>query len=321
MAESTSLPHQDALLTLLPYLLILATASNGRWPRLLCSPPGPMRVMTSLTADNLPQEGNVVGHLDAGLAAAVTIATYNEAENLPELLKRLLDLEPPVGAVVVDDASPDGTGRLADAWAERAPGRVVVIHREGKAGYGSAIQRGLAYAYLSGMPALLTMDADHSHDPAAVPALIGALSEYDVAIGSRYVRGGRVENWPPQRVVLSRLGGAFARLATGMPFRDPTSGFRAYKPSALAAIDIWSLRVRGYSFLMEALFRAWVAGLKVVEIPIVFRDRTAGRSKLSRKIILEAFLVALRLGWTRRWRPALRRYKEEMGRWSRHVAA
>lgn len=267
--------------------------------------------------EDFPQEGRLVGHLVPGLAGAVTIATYNEAQNLPELLERLLELEPPVGVVVVDDASPDGTGRLADKWTERAPGRVAVIHREGKGGYGSAIQRGLAYAYLARMPALLTMDADHSHDPAVVPLLIRALSEYDVAVGSRYVEGGRVENWPPQRVLLSRLGGAFARFVTGMPFRDPTGGFRAYRPSALETIDIWSLRVRGYSFLMEALFRAWVAGLKVIEIPIVFRDRTAGRSKLSRKIILEAFFVALRLGWTRHWPPALRRYREEMSRWTR----
>jgi len=277
--------------------------------------------MASRVLNHLPGEGYVVGHLSAGLAAAVTIATYNEAENLPLLVERLLSIEPALGVVIVDDASPDGTGRLADEWTVRAPGRAVVIHREGKGGYGSAIQRGLAYAYLAEMPALLTMDADHSHDPAVVPALIEALSEYDIAVGSRYVEGGGVENWPPQRVLLSRLGGAFARFVTGMPFRDPTSGFRAYRPSALVAIDIWGLKVRGYSFLMEALFRAWVRELRVVEIPIVFRDRTAGRSKLSRKIIFEAFFVALRLGWTRRWPPALRRYKEEMARWASAGAA
>jgi len=125
-----------------------------------------------------------------------------------------------------------------------------------------------------------------------------------------------VENWPAYRVLLSRLGGGFARAVTGMPVRDPTGGFRAYRPSALEVIDIWRLRVRGYSFLMEAVFRAWVAGLRIAEIPITFRDRTRGKSKLSKSIIVEALLVALRLGWTRRWPPALRRYRKEMSSWA-----
>lgn len=258
-------------------------------------------------------EVRVVGGLGQDLAAAVTIATYNEAENLPSLMEQLVALEPRVGVVIIDDNSPDGTGDIADSWAERRPGQVAVLHRAGKGGYASASKAGVKHAWEAGMPVILTMDADHSHDPTVVPKLVAALKDADVAIGSRYVAGGGVENWPWHRVLLSRMGGGFARLATGMPVRDPTGGFRAYRREVLGTIGWWSVDVRGYSFLMESIFRAWVAGLRIAEIPIVFRDRTRGKSKLSKKIIFEALLVALRLGRTRRWPPALRRYKREMG--------
>lgn len=261
----------------------------------------------------LPDEGVIVGALDPSLPVAVTIATYNEAENLPSLLDGLGSLDPAPGAIVVDDGSPDGTGELADERARQLPGRLAVIHRPGRSGYASAVRRGLAYGHRLGIPVLMTMDADHSHDPAAIPSLLAAIEDADVAIGSRYVAGGGVRNWPPQRVLLSRLGGAFARLVTGMPVRDPTGGFRAYRRPLLDRISLWSTRAEGYGFLMETIFRCWLVGSRIAEVPIVFHDRTRGHSKLSRSIILEAFLLVLQLGWVSRWGPARGRFLEELG--------
>jgi dolichol-phosphate mannosyltransferase len=261
---------------------------------------------------SLPNEGTVVGRLDSALAAAVVIATYNEAENLPSLLERLDAVAPAVGVVVVDDGSPDGTGKLADERAEANSGRLVVIHRQGKGGYASAVRRGLAYGYANNLPILMTMDADHSHDPAVIPDMLAAIEEADLVIGSRYVPGGAVRNWPWYRILLSKAGGCFARAVTGMPVRDPTGGFRAYRRDFLERIGIWSTRAEGYSFLLEVAFRSWLAGGRIIEIPIIFNDRTRGRSKLSRKIVVEAFVLALALGWTSRWPSARRRFVEEM---------
>ncbi len=261
----------------------------------------------------MPDEGVVVGGLDPSLPVAVTIATYNEAENLPSLLDGLCSLDPAPGVIVVDDRSPDGTGDMADERARGLPGHMAVIHRQGRSGYASAVRRGLAYGHSLGIPVLMTMDADHSHDPAVIPAMLAALEEADVVIGSRYVAGGGVRNWPPHRILLSRLGGAFARLVTGMPVRDPTGGFRAYRREVLDRISLWSTRAEGYGFLMETIFRCWIVGARIAEVPIVFHDRTRGHSKLSRSIILEAFLLALRLGWTSRYGPARRRFLEELG--------
>ncbi len=265
------------------------------------------------TPPQMHEEGAIVGQLGPGLTAVVTIATYNEAENLPLLLDRILSLDLPLGVIVVDDDSPDGTGDLADRYAANHPGRVLVIHRQAKLGYASAVRLGLAYGYRLGIPVLLSMDADHSHDPATIPSLLSAIGGADVVVGSRYVPGGRVRNWPWHRVVLSRLGGAFARLMTGMPVRDPTGGFRAYRREILDRIALWNTQAEGYGFLMETIFRCWVAGGKIVEVPIVFNDRTRGKSKLSRRIVLEAFFLVLNLGWASRWGPARRRFTEEMG--------
>lgn len=270
--------------------------------------------MSNPPAGNTSDE-RVVGGLDTGLGAAVVMATYNEAENLPVLLEKLLALQEPVGVVIVDDNSPDGTGEIAAKWAEEQAGRVVAIHRPGKLGYASAMQRGFACARDAGVPVVISMDADHSHDPAVVPEMLGAIGQADMVIGSRYVAGGAVVNWPWYRQALSRAGGGFVRLATGMPVRDPTSGFRAYRAPFLDTIGIWHTRARGYGFLMEAAFRAWMAGGRIVEVPIVFHERRKGRSKLSRRIILEAFVLALRLGWTSRWPYARRRYAREAESW------
>jgi dolichol-phosphate mannosyltransferase len=254
----------------------------------------------------------VVGGLDPGLAAAVTIATYNEAENLPALLEKLLAVQPPVGVVVVDDASPDGTGALADSLAAQHPGRIVVIHRPAKGGYASAVRRGLAWSYSAGFQRFVVMDADHSHDPAVLPQLLAGLQEAEMVIGSRYVAGGGVRHWPWFRRLLSRAGGALARLVTGLPVRDPTSGFRAFRRATLERIGVWATQAEGYAFLLETAFRAWAAGLRVLEVPIIFLDRTRGRSKLSRRIIWEALLLALRLGWVSRCPAARRRYVEQI---------
>ncbi len=255
---------------------------------------------------------SVVGHLDPALAAGVTIATYNEADNLPSLLEKLMLIEPAIGVVIVDDASPDGTGELAEQWARQRPGRVAVIHRKGKLGYASAVRAGLRLCYDAGFQVLMVMDCDHSHDPAVIPAMLERIRDADMVIGSRYVPGGGVEGWPWYRRLLSRAGGTIARTLTGMSVRDPTSGFRAFRRELLDRIGIWHTRAEGYAFLTETAFRAWLVGAEIAEVPIIFRDRKRGRSKLSRRIIFEAAVLVFILAWVSRWPPARRRYLGEM---------
>ncbi|MFB9238240.1 polyprenol monophosphomannose synthase [Plantactinospora siamensis] len=217
----------------------------------------------------------------------IVIPTYNEAENLPGLLRRLRGAVPSAEILVVDDASPDGTGELADGMAAADPG-VHVLHRPGKNGLGAAYVAGFRWAAQRGFDAVVEMDADGSHAPEELHRLLEAARHADVVLGSRWVRGARVVNWPWHRLLLSRAGNLYTRLALGMPVSDATGGFRVYRLAALAGLDLGSVASQGYSFQVELAWRAHQAGLRVVEVPITFAEREHGASKMSPTIIGEA---------------------------------
>jgi dolichol-phosphate mannosyltransferase len=226
----------------------------------------------------------------------VLLPTYNERENLPRVLRRLLALRD-VDVLVIDDASPDGTGELAEAMRRRYD-CLSVLHRIEKDGLGRAYVSGMKEALRRGYSRIVTMDADLSHSPEDVPRLLQALESADVALGSRHVPGGGVRNWPLSRQLLSQAGSLYARILLRLPLRDVTSGFRAYRAEALSAIDLEALRAKGFSFQIEILRRLLdLPGARAQELPIEFRDRAAGVSKLSGGIIAEALLEVLRLSF------------------------
>jgi dolichol-phosphate mannosyltransferase len=225
----------------------------------------------------------------------VVTPTYNERDNLPDLVAAVHRAAPEVELLIVDDASPDGTGPLADALAAADP-RLHVVHREGKLGLGTAYVEGFRYALAHGYDVVFEMDADLSHDPAYIPVFLDAIaSGADVVLGSRNIPGGGVEGWGLGRHALSKGGSLYARTILGVGVRDLTTGFKAYTRRALVAIDPGSVRSNGYSFQIETTYRALRKGLRVVEVPIVFVDRRAGRSKMSRRIFAEAIVEVWRL--------------------------
>lgn len=229
------------------------------------------------------------------LRILVVTPTYNERDNLAELVAAVHAGAPSADVLVVDDASPDGTGQLAEAIAAEDP-RVAVIHRAGKLGLGTAYVEGFRYAMDRGYDVVFEMDADLSHDPAYIPRFVEAIEAgADVVLGSRNVPGGGVEGWGIGRHVLSKGGSLYARTILGVRVRDLTTGFKALTRRALAMIDVESLRSNGYSFQIETTYRALRKGLRVVEVPIVFVDRRAGRSKMSRRIFAEAIVEVWRL--------------------------
>lgn len=227
--------------------------------------------------------------------ALVIIPTYNEAENLEEVLWRLAAAAPDVEVFVVDDASPDGTGTLAERLAADDP-RVCVLHRRAKSGLGSAYREGFRWGMERGHDVFVEMDADLSHDPGDVPRLLHALRGADLVIGSRYVHGGAVVDWPGHRLALSRGGNRYVRLATGLPVADATSGFRAFRLAVIESLDLTRTDSDGYSFQVETALLAWRAGFRVVEVPITFTERRLGASKISRRIVAEAVLRTARWG-------------------------
>jgi dolichol-phosphate mannosyltransferase len=233
-----------------------------------------------------------------GIGTWVVLPTYDEAENLPGIAAAILETLPIATLLVVDDGSPDGTGELADGLASRNP-RVQVRHRAGKQGLGRAYLDGFRVALDGGAESVVQMDADWSHDPAVLPALLEpiAAGRADLVIGSRYVRGGQVLDWGIGRRLISRLGSLFARTVLGLRPHDLTGGFKAWRASTLAAIPMHGVHAGGYVFQIEMTYRASRARARVVEVPITFRDRRVGRSKMSRRIIVEALLVVLRLRW------------------------
>ena len=218
----------------------------------------------------------------------VITPTYNERENLPRLVPMVLAQDPRLEMLIIDDASPDGTGQVADALAAEEP-RLHVLHRAGKLGLGTAYLAGFQWALERGYDWVFEMDADFSHDPSHLPQFIEALADFDVVLGSRYLDGRvTVVNWPMGRLLLSYFANVYARIVTGLPIGDATGGYKAFRRHVLAGIALDRIESEGYAFQIEMSMRAWKKGFRIGEIPIVFVDRTMGESKMSKRIIREA---------------------------------
>lgn len=236
----------------------------------------------------------------------VIVPTYNELENLEWIVGRVRTAVPDAHLLVVDDSSPDGTGELADTLAAADPA-VHVLHRAGKEGLGRAYLAGFAWGQAHRYDLLVEMDADGSHHPEALPGMITLAERHDLVLGSRWVAGGRVENWPLHRKVLSRGGNLYARLALGIDVRDATGGFRVYRAAALARLDLDRVESHGYCFQLDLVWRALQAGLDVVEAPITFTERVRGESKMGGAIVRESLAKVTAWGLTRRARAARER--------------
>ncbi|MEK7676529.1 MAG: polyprenol monophosphomannose synthase [Verrucomicrobiota bacterium] len=224
----------------------------------------------------------------------VIVPTFNERDNLPSVVQRILALPVPVDLLVVDDNSPDGTGQLADELAARHP-QVHVLHRTEKNGLGRAYCAGFAWALERSYQFICEMDGDLSHNPDDIARLLEAVREADLVLGSRYCNGIRVINWPLGRLMLSKSAAKYVQVVTGMPFSDPTGGFKCFRRSALESIDLQAVRSNGYSFQIELTHKVWRQGLRIAEVPIIFTDRFQGTSKMSGHIVREAFFMVWRL--------------------------
>lgn len=249
--------------------------------------------MTDLSAASAPPPAD-----DVGRGVWVVLPTYNEAENLASITGAILHHLPGAVLLVVDDNSPDGTGRLADRLTEDEP-RIRVRHRAAKQGLGRAYLDGFRMALDGGAAAIVQMDADWSHDPSLLPDLTAPVvrDRADLVIGSRYTAGGGVRDWGLMRRIISRGGSLFARTVLGLPARDLTGGYKAWRATTLAAIPFDGVHAGGYVFQIEMTYRAARAGARIREVPIVFRDRRVGQSKMSRRIVLEALVVVVQLRW------------------------
>jgi dolichol-phosphate mannosyltransferase len=233
-----------------------------------------------------------------GSEAIVVIPTYNERDNLAPLVKRLMAQTVVVHILVVDDNSPDGTGAVADEIAAQNP-LVHVLHRSEKNGLGRAYLAGFAWALAHGFEFILEMDADFSHNPSDVPKFLDAARAEgaDLVLGSRYRDGIRVINWPLKRLLLSIGAAQYVKIITGMPVTDPTGGFKCFRRRALEAIELETVQSNGYSFQIELTHRVWRRGMKISEVPIIFTDRFAGTSKMSKSIVREALWMVWKLWW------------------------
>lgn len=229
--------------------------------------------------------------------ALVIVPTYNERFNIARLIPAILAQDPSLEILVVDDASPDGTGAIVDGIATNNP-RVNVIHREGKLGLGTAYIAGFQWALERKYDLVFEMDADFSHNPERLPEFLEAIRESDVVLGSRYQDGHvNVVNWPMSRLFLSYGANIYARFVTGLPIFDTTGGFKCFRRNVLESIDLNSVKSNGYAFQIEMSYRAWKRGFRLFEIPIIFVDRTEGVSKMSKKIVREAIWMVWRLRW------------------------
>jgi dolichol-phosphate mannosyltransferase len=235
------------------------------------------------------------------------IPTYNELESLPKTLGRLRSAVPASDVLVADDNSPDGTGALADTIAAEDP-QVHVLHRKGKEGLGAAYIAGFRWALERGYDIVVEMDADGSHQPEQLPSLLKAVDDgADLVIGSRWVAGGSVVNWPFYRQLISRTGSTYARLMLGLKLRDITAGYRAFRRTTLEKLDFDTIESRGYGFQVDLANRVAKMGLKVVEVPVTFVERELGSSKMSGNIVVEAMVNVTRWGLAERWRQITRR--------------
>jgi glycosyltransferase involved in cell wall biosynthesis len=239
----------------------------------------------------------------------VCIPTYNERDNLASVLSRVRAANPEVDVLVIDDGSPDGTGEIADQEAANDP-KVHVMHRTEKSGLGTAYVRGFEWGLDRDYDVLVEMDADGSHQPEELSRLLAALDpagpeHADVVLGSRYVDGGLVRNWPRSRMLLSRGGNAYVRLVLGLPLRDATGGYRAYRSEVLRKLELNEVASQGYCFQVDLAWQAWRSGFNVAEVPITFVERTMGESKMSKSVVAEAFWRVA--WWGIRSRPTARR--------------
>lgn len=226
--------------------------------------------------------------------ALVIIPTYNERDNVRSIMEAVLASTPRVDVLFVDDDSPDGTGEIIDALVV-AEERVHVLHRSGKQGLGRAYLAGFKWALDRTYRFVMEMDADFSHNPADVPRLIEAAETADLALGSRFIDGVRVVNWPLKRLILSKGAARYVHLITGLPIRDPTGGFKCFRRAVLETVDLDRIRSNGYSFQIEMNHRAWMLGFKVVEVPIVFEERRVGESKMNMAIVREALWMVWKI--------------------------
>jgi len=226
--------------------------------------------------------------------ALVIVPTYNEKENIERIVPEILDKDPSIDILIVDDNSPDGTGKIADKLSSENK-RILVLHREKKSGLGTAYLAGFKYALENGYDYIFEMDADFSHDPSHLPQFLEAIKESDLVLGSRYVSGVNVINWPMSRLLLSYYANVYSRWVTGLPIKDATGGFKCFRRKVLEEISLDKVHSEGYSFQIEMSFRAWEKGFKIKEIPIVFWDRRAGTSKMSKKIVREAIWMVWKL--------------------------
>ena len=224
----------------------------------------------------------------------VIVPTYNELENIEELLTKVLALPYDLHILIVDDNSPDGTANVVKEWQKKTD-RVHLLQRPGKMGLGSAYRDGFRYALANGAEYIFEMDADFSHDPAALGQFLENITDVDIVLGSRYLHGVTVVNWPLSRLILSYSANLYSRIVTGLPLMDATGGFKCFRRRALEGIKLDRVKSEGYSFQIEMSFRCWKRGFKIKEIPIIFVDRRAGVYKMSRKIIWEAAFMVWRL--------------------------
>lgn len=232
----------------------------------------------------------------------IIIPTYNEVENLRPLLKETFSYAPQTDILIVDDNSPDGTGKLADQIHEEDP-RVHVLHRTGKLGLGTAYIAGFKYAITQNYDAAFEMDADFSHNPCYLPDFLKAIEDADLVIGSRYIRGGGTPNWSLLRRFISGGGNIFARFMLGLPTHDCTAGYRCYRSEVLKSINLDTIQSQGYAFQVELAYRVTKQGFKIVETPIIFMDRRVGKSKMSRTIFLEALSYVIRTRFSKQPMP------------------
>ena len=239
--------------------------------------------------------------LPAAATVLVIIPTYNESENIERIVARVREAVPEAHVLVADDNSPDGTGKQADALADADP-HVHVMHRLGKEGLGAAYLAGFQWGLERGYDVLVEMDADGSHQPEQLPRLLRALESADLVLGSRWVRGGSVVNWPRSRMILSRGGNIWTRISLGVPLKDITGGYRAFRRQTLLGLGLDNVASAGYCFQVDLAWRALKAGFTVVEVPITFIEREYGDSKMSQKIVVEALVLTTLWGIAHRAR-------------------